>query len=71
MLFIDVYTGEAGSSYDLTLFRRSDIYDRHINDEVLFPNDSYLIGDWAYQLSDTLMVGFENYGNLSVCQKKL
>lgn len=63
-LFIDVYTGEPGSIHDARLFTKSDIFERIRNNSVQFPNDSHLIGDLAYPLSRTLMVGFKDNGNL-------
>jgi hypothetical protein len=46
MLFIDCYTGEAGSVHDATVFRRSNICGRIPN--INFPDHFHLIGDAAY-----------------------
>jgi hypothetical protein len=69
MLFTDVYAGEAGSLHDYTLFKNSDLYTRLMNYEVVCYDDGHLIGDLAYKLSSTLMVGFKNHGNLTLRQK--
>lgn len=34
-----------------------------------FPNDSHLIGDLAYKLSKTLLVGYKDNGQLTESQK--
>ncbi|XP_031359497.1 putative nuclease HARBI1 [Photinus pyralis] len=64
-VFLDVYAGEPGSMHDMRMFRKSDLYYRIINNEIEFPQDSHLIGDLAYKLSTTLMVGFKNLGGLT------
>lgn len=68
-LFLDVYAGEAGSIHDMRLFRKSDLYQRISNLSVEFPNDSHIIGDLAYKLTETLLVGFKNIGGLTNRQK--
>lgn len=68
MLFTDVYAGEAGSIHDYTLYKRSDLYDGMRNQQVIFYNDTYLIGDLAYKLSTKLIVGFKDTGYLTVEQ---
>ncbi|KAK4872990.1 hypothetical protein RN001_015019 [Aquatica leii] len=35
------------------------------NREVIFYNDGHLVGDLAYKLTPTLMVGFKNFGNMT------
>jgi hypothetical protein len=40
-----------------------------MNYEVVCYDDAHLIGDLAYKLSSTLMVGFKNHGNLTLRQK--
>lgn len=71
MMFTDVYAGEAGSFHDLTLYRRSDLYQRIRNNEISFPNDSHLIGDLAYTLNEKLIVGFKNLETYPIARKIL
>lgn len=68
-LFIDIYAGEAGSLHDSNLFNKSDLAERIRNQSVTFYNDSHLIGDLAYKLSTTLMVGFKNLNNITRRQR--
>lgn len=68
-LFIDVYAGEAGSIHDMTLFKRSDLYHRIINNEISFYNDAHLIGDLAYKLQTYLIVGFKRIAPLTQRQR--
>ncbi|XP_015189427.1 PREDICTED: putative nuclease HARBI1 [Polistes dominula] len=47
--FTNVYCGEPGSLDDARVFRRSSLYHLTIeNEEMLFPNNTFLIGDSAY-----------------------
>lgn len=64
-----MYAGQPGSLHDSKLFTKSDIYERILNDEVEFPNDSHFIGDLAYPLSTKLLVGFKDNGHLTDAQK--
>ncbi|KAJ8915698.1 hypothetical protein NQ315_000632, partial [Exocentrus adspersus] len=68
-LFIDVFTGLSGSCHDARLFQVSDLNERINNSSVEFPNNSHIIGDLAYTLTKNLMVGYKNYGNLTVRQR--
>lgn len=60
LLFTDAYAGEAGSIHDYTLFRRSPFYRGMNNGEIIFHNDSFLIGDSAYKLDMKLIVPVKN-----------
>lgn len=53
----------------MRLFRKSDLFNRINNLSVEFPNDSHIIGDLAYKLSEKLIVGFKNIGGLTNRQK--
>lgn len=68
-LFTDVFAGVAGSVHDARLFQLSDLYQRIQDNLIEFPNNSHLIGDLAYPLSDKLIVGFKNNGNLNNLQQ--
>ncbi|KAF2902072.1 hypothetical protein ILUMI_04114 [Ignelater luminosus] len=69
MLFADVYAGQPGSKHDYAVFEKSDIFERINNKEVSFPGNSYIIGDFAYKLSNFLMVGFKHNRPLSQLEK--
>ncbi|KAK5648278.1 hypothetical protein RI129_003170 [Pyrocoelia pectoralis] len=64
-LFLDVYAGEPGSIHDANLYNKSHLAEQIRNREVIFYNDGHLVGDLAYKLSPTLMVGFKNFGNMT------
>lgn len=68
-LFTSVYTGEPGSVHDNRLFQKSDLYRGIEAQEIKFPNNSHLVGDLAYKLSNYLMVGFKDTGFLTNRQK--
>lgn len=68
-LFLDVYAGEPGSIHDARLFQKSDFYQRLRNREIVFPNDTHLVGDLAYPLSKNLLVGFKDNGQLTARQR--
>lgn len=68
-LFLDVYAGEPGSIHDARLLQKSDFYQRLRNNEIVFPNDTHLIGDLAYPLSKNLLVGFKDNGHLTERQR--
>ena len=53
LLFTNVYTGEAGSIHDYTLYR-SDLFAKIISGEVAFYEDSHLVADLAYKLASNL-----------------
>lgn len=63
--FIDVYAGEPGSIHDSRLFEKSDLSANIDNGNYAFPNNCHLVGDLAYKLKTTLMVGFKDIGNLT------
>ncbi|KAB0801865.1 hypothetical protein PPYR_04051 [Photinus pyralis] len=67
-MFIDLYAGEPGSLHDSNLFSKSDLCERIENGTVQFYNNSHLVGDLAYKLSTSLIVGFKNLGNLTEMQ---
>ncbi|XP_066595395.1 uncharacterized protein [Prorops nasuta] len=69
MLFTDIYAGEAGSLHDYTLYKRSEFYKDMQNGKVNFFRGSYLLGDLAYKLSTSLIVGFKDNGYLNHRQK--
>lgn len=68
-LFTHVYTGEPGSIHDNRLFEKSDLYEDIENGEITFPNNSHILGDLAYKLTEYLIVGFKNNGFLTDRQR--
>lgn len=68
-MFIDVFTGIPGSCHDARLFQMSDLAERIRNNSIEFPNDTHLVGDLAYPLTKTMMVGFKDLGNLTERQR--
>ncbi|KAG5880713.1 hypothetical protein JTB14_025556 [Gonioctena quinquepunctata] len=64
-LFTHVYTGEPGSIHDKRLFEKSDLYNDIQQGVINFSNNSHLLGDLAYKLTEYLMVGFKNNGVLT------
>lgn len=69
LLFTDVYAGQPGSMHDVSVYKKSTLYQRIQSGEINFHNDSHLIGDLAYPLSKHLLVGFKDFGNLNLRQK--
>lgn len=69
LLFTDIYTGEPGSLHDYTLYRKSDLFTRILNNQIQFFEDFHLIGDLAYKLDTNLLVGFKDNGHLTLRQK--
>lgn len=65
-LFTDVYAGEVGSIHDYTMFLRSEVSNKGAES---FPDDSHLIGDLAYKLTEKMLVGFKNNGRLTPREK--
>ncbi|KAK9685405.1 DDE superfamily endonuclease [Popillia japonica] len=59
-LFTHVYAGEPGSMHDSRLFEKSDLFNDIRCGAVTFPNNSHLVGDLAYKLTEYLMVGFKD-----------
>lgn len=70
-LFTHVYAGEPGSMHDSRLFEKSDLFNDIRCGAVTFPNNSHLVGDLAYKLTEYLMVGFKDNGFLTNRQKIL
>lgn len=68
-MFTDVFTGVPGSCHDARLFQMSDLSERIRMEAVQFPNNTHIIGDLAYTLTKTLIVGFKDLGNLTDQQK--
>lgn len=70
--FIYVDAGSPGSMHDSRVFKTSSLY-KAIQERKneIFPHNSHLIGDTAYQISDWLMVPFKRYGDLTIAQKKI
>jgi hypothetical protein len=65
-LFTDVYVGEVGSIHDYTMFLRSEVSEFGAEN---FPDDTHLVGDLAYKLTERMLVGFKNNGHLTQIQK--
>lgn len=69
MKLLDLYIGEPGSLHDSRVFRRSDLYRKVLeNEDRLFPQNTFLIGDSAYVLKKWMIVSFKNYGTLTQTQ---
>lgn len=68
-LFIDAYAGEPGSIHDNRLVEKSRLHQKIVSKEIKFSNNSHLIGDLAYSLQTTMMVGFKDNGYLTPQQK--
>lgn len=70
-MFIDVYCGEPGSLHDSRVLRRSNIYRKILdNEQGMFPNNTFLIGDSAYPLTRWLIPPFKENGALTETQKQ-
>lgn len=69
MKFLDVFTGLCGSMHDARAWNLSDI-SRHIANNVpaFFPNDSHILGDGAYPLSQFMMTPYRDAGRLTRMQ---
>ncbi|XP_066596306.1 uncharacterized protein [Prorops nasuta] len=70
MRFIDVFTGFCGSVHDARVWQLSDIKrlsDNNVNR--YFPENTHLIGDSAYPLSQHLLVPYRDNGHLNNTQK--
>lgn len=66
--FTDCYVGQPGSMHDARVFRFSEISTDLQNNTLFFLDDSHLIGDTAYPLSDRLLTPYRDTGNLTECQ---
>lgn len=70
MMFIDVYCGLPGSLHDSRVFRKSDLYQKVTENRAEFlPNNTFIIGDSAYNVSEWLISPFKNYGAITQLQK--
>lgn len=68
--FIDIYVGEAGSLHDLRVFRRSPIFERVQNNyRGFFIEDSFILGDTAYQPSNWVVVPYKDRPSLSAVER--
>lgn len=66
MMFIDIHCGEPGSLHENQVLRRSKIYKNTIkNEKLVFPNNTFIIGDSAYRAKEWLVTPFKDNGNLS------
>ncbi|KAK2727594.1 putative nuclease HARBI1 isoform X1 [Artemia franciscana] len=63
--FTDCNVGQPGSMHDARVFRHSEICTDLQNSTLFFPEDSHLIGDAAYPLSDRLLTPYRDTGNLT------
>ena len=67
----DCYVGWPGSVHDARVFENSDLKARMEADpDVLFPRDTYLIGDAAYRLTTNMLTPYKDNGNLTDVQKR-
>ncbi|XP_071581856.1 putative nuclease HARBI1 [Temnothorax nylanderi] len=66
MRITNVHCGEPGSLHDARIFRRSELYHAANGDNgVLFPNDTFLLGDSAYPSLPWLVPPFRDNGHLT------
>ncbi|XP_070198716.1 uncharacterized protein [Littorina saxatilis] len=65
LLFLDVFTGYAGSVHDSRVFRNSDLRGVLESDASKLPPEYHMIGDSAYPLRDCLLVPFRDNGHLT------
>ncbi|XP_025077922.1 putative nuclease HARBI1 [Pomacea canaliculata] len=68
LLFLDVCAGYPGSVHDARVFRKSSIF-KYLQDNPL-PPAFHLLGDSAYQLTNTVLVPFRDNGHLTDSEKK-
>lgn len=68
LLFLDVCAGYPGSVHDARVFRNSSIC-KYLQDNPL-PPAFHLLGDSAYQLTNTVLVPFRDNGHLTDSEKK-
>jgi hypothetical protein len=66
LLFTHCYAGEVGSTHDAQVLRRSDAWS-YINqrNEIMFPEDTHIVGDKAYPCLPQLITPFRNNGHLN------
>lgn len=66
MRFINVYCGEPGSLHDARVLRRSSLYNTaNESKEMLFPQNTFIIGDSAYPSLSGLVLPFRDNGHLT------
>jgi len=66
MCFRNVYCGEPGSFHDARVFRRSLLYETAMTDKrILFPDETFLLGDSAYPSLPWLVPPFRDNGHLT------
>lgn len=71
MRFTNIYCGEPGSLHDARVFRRSFLYERaSMNKEMLFPGQTFLLGDSAYPSLQWLVPTFRDNGHLTPQQRQ-
>lgn len=68
-MFIDVFCGEPGSLHDARLLRKSELFQKALNDPTLF-GEYYLLGDSAYPALQWLIPPFRDNGNLTEEQRQ-
>jgi len=69
MRFTNVYCGEPGSLHDARVLRRSPLYNAaNENEETLFPQNTFIIGDSAYPSISWLVPPFRDNGHLTAQQ---
>jgi len=66
MCFRNVYCGEPGSFHDARVFRRSLLYETALTDKrILFPGETFLLGDSVYPSLPWLVPPFRDNGHLT------
>jgi len=66
MRFTNIYCGEPDSLHDARIFRRSPLYETaSINQAMLFPAETFLIGDSAYPSLPWLVPPYKDNGHLT------
>lgn len=66
MRFTNIYCGEPGSLHDARVLRRSPLYQTaEQNKEILFPGNTFIIGDSAYASLSWLVPPFKDNGHLT------
>jgi len=67
---ITIYCGEPDSLHNARVLRRSPLYETTVqNKEMLFPGDTFIIGDSAYASLSWLVPSFRDNGHLTPQQK--
>lgn len=68
--FLDIHCGEPGSLHDARVLRRSPFFSDVIaNQNVIFPNNTFIIGDSAYPNNSWIVPPFRDTGRLTDQQK--